>query len=538
MSAIVFTRDIDVNYLRRCLEHYGVENSRTVASCRLQLVLSAQRLRENLGLNREEIELLWSLGAEIQRDLNGKDMKGKSIRQECRSMREWERKNLFDAINYIKKNTSNPAVVTSVIVLLAVVLVRGVSSVIDTYRLSRCLLNYGISYRQSLSCKWQFKLSEQRLKDTVGLEREEIELLWDLGAEILREKRDKRQPYGYSPGGGYGDNMGIRQECRAMSDWKRRQLFDAINYLKKNTSNPNVYLTMAKLHRGNQVFRHAHGGSNFLGWHRLYLLLYHRFFSFERALQRVNRNVALCYWDSSIDFRLGKDDWVYTTAFSDPVFGSGEGEVKDGPFTDWYLPPPNRDLLLRRDIRIGKAIPIDARAVDLILRSPKLLSHTSITVGGSGFQTITDHNGDRRDVTIEGEHNNVHVFVGALMSNSDMAPLDPVFFFHHCYIDYLWEGFRKKMKRKGFDPTSDYPGHGQRESNAANYSMIGFNWYKNIDGYSDVFTSDLYTYEVTPSCKGYSPSCRYSNFMKCNKANECVATTRPLPLIELAHLNL
>ncbi|KAK3099780.1 hypothetical protein FSP39_009536 [Pinctada imbricata] len=364
---------------------------------------------------------------------------------------------------------------------------------------------------QSAECNQAFKLSAERMERFLNLNATEIAYLWGLEIEAQKAKRLRRWWY-YTP-------PVIRQECRELTEQKRSDLFYAINYLKKNTSNPNVYLLLAKLHRGLYVDRHAHGGSNFLGWHRAYLYYY------EMALRRVRSSVALCYWDSTIDYRLGRNEWVFTNAFSDLLFGNADGEVINGAFTNWTLPSPNEGFLLQRNMRLGVSQPMDPAAVSLIIHSLQLLNHSSITKGGSGHLTITNSQGRTRPVILEAEHDNVHVWVGAIMSYIDLAPLDPVFFFHHCYVDYVWERFRQKMKVQGKDPTTDYPSLGT-ESHAKDYPMIAFNWYRNIDGYSDFFTDYIYKYDEPPTCTGYFATCQNSPFMECNSENECVAKKR------------
>jgi len=41
-----------------------------------------------------------------------------------------------------------------------------------------------------------------------------------------------------------------------------------------------------------------------------------------------------------------------------------------------------------------------------------------------------------------GYHNAVHVYVGGSMNNMATAAGDPLFYMHHCYIDYLWVQWR------------------------------------------------------------------------------------------------
>ena len=107
------------------------------------------------------------------------------------------------------------------------------------------------------------------------------------------------------------------------------------------------------------------------------------------------------------------------------------------------------------------------------------------------------------------------------MANVAIAPFDPVFYFHHCYVDYLWEGFRQKLRLMN-RPATEYPAHGPA-SQGANARMIPFSWIRNYQGYSDLFTEHFYTYEPSPSCQ----ACRGARLLDCNGNGQCVATTRP-----------
>lgn len=51
-------------------------------------------------------------------------------------------------------------------------------------------------------------------------------------------------------------------------------------------------------------------------------------------------------------------------------------------------------------------------------------------------------------------HGGVHEFVGGHMGNLTCAVMDPIFWFHHCYVDYLWEQFRQRQKS---NIREDYP---------------------------------------------------------------------------------
>ena len=81
------------------------------------------------------------------------------------------------------------------------------------------------------------------------------------------------------------------------------------------------------------------------------------------------------------------------------------------------------------------------------------------------------------------------------MLGVNTAPSDPVFFLHHCFIDYVWEHFRQ---RQTVDPETDYP-FDQRAppSHAPNRIMDNLETGKrNIEGYSNDYTDQYYRYVI------------------------------------------
>nr|AHZ34293.1 tyrosinase B3.1 [Pinctada maxima] len=203
-----------------------------------------------------------------------------------------------------------------------------------------------------------------------------------------------------------------------------------MRYLKFRTS---AYDFFAGLHRSLRSFRNAHIGSNFLGWHRVYL------WYFERILIRVG-GVPLCYWDSTLDFRIEGSGQRNTTMFTSEVVGNGIGMVINGPFRNW--PIPDRNVSLRREIASFASL-MRPQVVDLIMTSNLIRNHSQISNGAGSVGMIDPDQGTR--TSLESEHDNTHVWVGGVMSDATIAPQDPVFWLHHTYIDYVWEKFREKI---------------------------------------------------------------------------------------------
>nr|UPP37719.1 tyrosinase [Pinctada maxima] len=285
----------------------------------------------------------------------------------------------------------------------------------------------------------------------------------------------------------------VRKEIRSLSMAERKDLFRAINDLKEDTSVfPNVYDSFANLHSG-RILRSAYQGPNFLGWNRYYLYL------FETALRSKNPKIVLPYWDSTLDFNM--NDPSYTIMFSSEFMGNVDhtGALDSGPFKNWGI---------IRDIgQVGSLM--SDELLDSILKNPRIIHHDQIVENGPGSSVHT----------IEGQQYNVHTWVGGMMADMKSSPKDPVFFFHRCFVDLVWELFREKQMSHGVDPESDYPNMGGL-FHAPDRPMDGFPWVKNIDGYSNNFTDFIYQYDKRYTC----PMCGGSRFLNCVRG-KCVSVS-------------
>lgn len=212
------------------------------------------------------------------------------------------------------------------------------------------------------------------------------------------------------------------------------------------------------------------------------------------SLQDVDRRVRLAYWDSSIDFYATKPE--DSILWTDKFFGSCSGEVDDGPFANWRLGLDQNETLYRNCGSGG----------------------TLITKEGIRNVMRADYHADITDETkilqyLEGLHNGPHVWVDGWMRLLYAAAEDPVFFFHHCFIDYLWYKFRQRQKLRGIDPETDYPPSLNNALHMANATMDPFYFMKNSDGYLDMWEAE---YDETPSCNSRRPRNCKSQYLSCN----------------------
>lgn len=198
-----------------------------------------------------------------------------------------------------------------------------------------------------------------------------------------------------------------------------------------------------------------------------------------------------------------------TAMFTSQLVGNGNGLVINGPFAGWRVVLNGNRMPLVRNISLVESSLMVKSRMKIFLEGNETLRHRDV-VNGFG--------GDDRN-TIEGQHGNVHNWVGGTMSNPIEAAYDPVFILHHTFIDYIWEKFRQKIRLQGVDPTTDYPWPMHNDLHSPDNILFGN--YTNLYGYSDIFTQDFYHYEDMPSCE---TNCGNSRFLTCRRG-VCVSFT-------------
>ncbi|XP_063442603.1 uncharacterized protein LOC134722899 [Mytilus trossulus] len=304
------------------------------------------------------------------------------------------------------------------------------------------------------------------------------------------KKRSARMSRGYR----------IRKEIRMMTNRERDDFFRAIQLLKADTSvQPNKYSALAALHEGLAVDS-AHGGPNFLGWHRYFLLM------FENALREKVPDVSIPYWDSSLDEPMANPR--QSCLWSEHFFGNGDGIVTVGPFADW-------------NTAVGPLIRNMGHFGELFSKTniANIMSRTYVA-------EITEPLG-LPEYNIEVQHGEVHNWVDGQLGELSTAAHDPVFYLHHAFVDYLWEQFRRQQRMRGINPDLDYPSIVNHTLHAAS-APLGFGNLQNIDSYSDYLISGMYEYMPSPTCTFENPSCG-SPFLKCAAnftSSYCVSVDR------------
>ncbi len=169
-----------------------------------------------------------------------------------------------------------------------------------------------------------------------------------------------------------------------------------------------------------------HRGPLFFPWHRVLL----RQFELDLQAAAGKTSITLPYWDWSL---AGSDN-----PFTDDFLGSDgdrsqSNHVTSGPFAH---------SAGKFEIKVW-----DAATGDPALRRDFGDDHTAYLPTSSQVATSLakvpySPGPGSWEVTCEGSlHNPVHRWIGGNMADAT-SPNDPVFFLHHCYIDYLWEKWK------------------------------------------------------------------------------------------------
>ncbi|XP_021354627.1 tyrosinase-like protein 1 isoform X2 [Mizuhopecten yessoensis] len=306
-----------------------------------------------------------------------------------------------------------------------------------------------------------------------------IQKLFTQGANELSRRKRATEP------------LRVRKEYRMLSRDERKRFHDAITKLKERIpdTRTSVYDTLADIHQGRVILQSVHGGANFLGWHRVYIYL------LEQALRVVDDTVTLPYWDCTLDYEM--EDPTESIIFSYRFAGNGDGKVLNGVFRNWGLV---RNVGLKGNL-------MSKWAMDEILSRRRT-------------HRITEPDAQNRH-NIEFRHNGIHSWVGGHVGLMNMATRDPLFFLIHCFIDYVWWRFQQQQIKRDIDPSSDYPINYGSHQHRPSAKMTGFPDYRNRDGYSNHWTRDIYTYQLSPEC----PQCGHSSWLKCVRG-VCVSKAR------------
>jgi hypothetical protein len=221
---------------------------------------------------------------------------------------------------------------------------------------------------------------------------------------------------------------------------------------------------------------------------------------YEKALREEGPEYAeltVPYWDSTLDGRM--EDPRKTALFTDRLMGSCHGKAKGGVMgTGWNS---SAGVITRNCATDGPLV-----TEEIIYNVTRHTRMSSIC--GEDCEVYDD---------LEYHHDGVHRWIGGQMNYLPSAVYDPIFWLHHCFVDYIWEKFRENQRKAGVKLETDYPVNpsvlGSHELHLPD-ADIGFANLKVIDGLSELFTSEWYIYAPRPTCHQGKQDCE-SKYLKC-----------------------
>ncbi|CAK5100676.1 unnamed protein product [Meloidogyne enterolobii] len=106
-------------------------------------------------------------------------------------------------------------------------------------------------------------------------------------------------------------------------------------------------------------------------------------------------------------------------------------------------------------------------------------------------------------------HGGPHTFIGGNMAYITTSANDPVFYNHHCFVDFLFEQWRQARQNYSERPVQyplDNPAC-ETEIHYRNNKMTQFPYITNIDGCRNEYTDNMYEYAPRPNCSLNKPDC-------------------------------
>lgn len=209
-----------------------------------------------------------------------------------------------------------------------------------------------------------------------------------------------------------------RREVRDLSQEEWTAFVNALNELRNRPSladpSRNQFEDMARIHQ--QFVREAHGGSYFLPWHRLFVLL------LENLLREVDPTVSVPYWNWAIDAEDPAMSVIWQRTGGSTRDGNGQPTcIPNMPWQNLDTNHGGYHCVRRGFVSGGSGSMIQ---LDNWLTIQALMDSN---VPFSNFATA-----------LEATHGRPHVGVGGDMGVLGTAPNDPMFFLHHCFVDYVY----------------------------------------------------------------------------------------------------
>ncbi|KAF7631458.1 hypothetical protein AFLA_012315 [Aspergillus flavus NRRL3357] len=256
-----------------------------------------------------------------------------------------------------------------------------------------------------------------------------------------------------------------------------------------------------------------HGNILFPTWHRAYLM------AVEKALRKACPDVSLPYWDESDDETAKKANELSTAWPNSPMQTTDDIAIaqQHNNFLDANFDQEQITGLLNSNVTSwlnlgqftdseGKQVKADTRwkiRQCLLTEEYTVFSNTTSAQRWNDEQFHPLESGGKETeakatslaVPLESPHNDMHLAIGGVqipgfnvdqyagangdMGENDTASFDPIFYFHHCFIDYLfwtWQTMHKKTEASQITILPEYPGTNSVDSQGPTPGISGNTW--------------------------------------------------------------
>lgn len=277
-------------------------------------------------------------------------------------------------------------------------------------------------------------------------------------------------PFTLPAGAARTTGLGVRKSATSLTSSEITAFINAIRTLKNtpvvtpNGITTNVYDQFVATHaavrdaqgrlgpNGITLANPGHMGSAFGPWHRAFL------YEFEKALQTVDPNVTIPYWDwTAANARsIFRDDFMGPDG--DPNLGN---QVRTGFFSraqGWNL---RRDLTTSRWQGLNASPVALTRSLGGTNRTATLgtVANITATLGQTTYPAFRNAL-EGTNSTIPGMHNQTHGWINGIMNNVTAAANDPMFWLVHANVDRIWAQWQLTRWGNNFYPATGQPyGH-------------------------------------------------------------------------------